>query len=560
MSVRLTTYQVVVSAAVFLVSFFSLAYLAERIIFVNLAVSFHAAGDTQVEVFWDSGQGFSVEQSSSQQLQPGIEKYYFSIPIWRLRSIRLDPCACETPISIKEISADWIFQLRRWDGTNKFEGWAPANDIGDIKSEHDRLAITPSGNDPYLVQRNLRQLLKNASIIRIIIAFLGAALLCGLCLWRFLQKKGEPSPSFDSGAFTRGAKQLSGPIMLTGALLVLLPVAYMIFRNVTKEEVLVYLGVGDDYALSFVSTEGYTLSKQRGPLRLVFDPFTLYRNFPSQESSSYTIDANGFRGGIDTQKGGRFVLIGGSAAFGQGLESDSETFAYKLSQLLPEHSVINAGVVGFLSGQELSMMVHYMDSYQPKGYIVFDGWNELFDQYLSARRRSGQFGFNNTFFTIEERLAELAKAEGVMEATASISLKNIPDDNAYLAELERTYTTNIIKMYDFAVKRGAFLLVVFQPELSIKKQRTKKEEKHLEKWDDKYGYLTSGFPAKYRQLIDGAKKTLIERDVPFIDLQASPSFRDSAEELYLDVVHLNPKGNDLVAQALHRKLSAMLSK
>ena len=53
----------------------------------------------------------------------------------------------------------------------------------------------------------------------------------------------------------------------------------------------------------------------------------------------------------------RIVLVGGSAAFGTGLNSDSETFAHQLEKELESVEVINAAVIGHKSGQPFPLSV-----------------------------------------------------------------------------------------------------------------------------------------------------------------------------------------------------------
>jgi hypothetical protein len=41
--------------------------------------------------------------------------------------------------------------------------------------------------------------------------------------------------------------------------------------------------------------------------------------------------------------------------------------------------------MGFLSGQEVAQMVHYLDEFNPSLYIVFDGWNDIYNPYTFAK-------------------------------------------------------------------------------------------------------------------------------------------------------------------------------
>ena len=69
-------------------------------------------------------------------------------------------------------------------------------------------------------------------------------------------------------------------------------------------------------------------------------------NLPDQSTQFFRIDHLGFRGReLDPrdQDRHRVVLVGGSAAFGTGLQSYAETLAVQLEQRLPDTEVVNAG-------------------------------------------------------------------------------------------------------------------------------------------------------------------------------------------------------------------------
>ncbi|MBS0169536.1 MAG: hypothetical protein JSR62_04215 [Nitrospira sp.] len=67
--------------------------------------------------------------------------------------------------------------------------------------------------------------------------------------------------------------------------------------------------------------------------------------------------------------------MGGSTAFGTGLESDRESVASQLAQLL-NVEVINAAVIGHGSGQELAYLLSELVNLQPDVVIALDGWND----------------------------------------------------------------------------------------------------------------------------------------------------------------------------------------
>ena len=71
---------------------------------------------------------------------------------------------------------------------------------------------------------------------------------------------------------------------------------------------------------------------------------------------------------------------------------------------MKSHRVLNAGVVGFLSGQELTYLVTQLIDYRPAIVIAYDGWNDLFDTINAPQRSANEHGFCSNFFEFENQL------------------------------------------------------------------------------------------------------------------------------------------------------------
>jgi hypothetical protein len=318
---------------------------------------------------------------------------------------------------------------------------------------------------------------------------------------------------------------------------------------------------GSGYGVSLVDQNGRVISKRSGPLKLVVDPFTIYANWPNQNTVRFNIDRHGFRATPANEGKPRIVVLGGSAAFGNGLPSDEVTFPWLLGRRLTDFHVLNAGVGGFLSGQELALMVHRLDEFRPVAYLLFDGWNELFDQDLAIRRAPHLFGFNNQFFEMQNRL----HAYHVMAGEPDVRVSDpaaLPspssDEETYLRTLRTAYVTNISRMHSFAAARGARFLVVFQPELGNKRFRTDQEQMNLEALNTAYKYLDRKFPAKYAAMIREAKSYCQTAGIQYLDIQQEPELVDQRQTLFYDAVHLNEPGQKIVTGILERRLRSLL--
>jgi hypothetical protein len=143
------------------------------------------------------------------------------------------------------------------------------------------------------------------------------------------------------------------------------------------------------YTWSVHTFAGHPVGSQRGLLKLMLHPLVGCVNLPDQTTQFFRINHLGFRGReLDPreQHRHRVVLVGGSAAFGTGLQSDAETLAVQLEQRLPDTEVVNAAVIGERSGQELSLLVSELVDLRPDQVMTLDGWNDFWAIQLSLDR------------------------------------------------------------------------------------------------------------------------------------------------------------------------------
>ena len=310
---------------------------------------------------------------------------------------------------------------------------------------------------------------------------------------------------------------------------------------------------------SFYDQWGRPISARVGGLKLMLDPATIYANFPGQRTATFTVDADGYRGTPRRPGRPQLAVLGGSGAFGWLLPSDRATFAWLLAERLEGYDVVNAGVIGFQSGQELSQMVHRLDNPRMAAYVVYDGWNDLFDHIGEAtvQRPEPVLGFNNTFLLIQDRLWEFHRSQGARSAErgrlAPPRLPNMPMDE-YVAIITATYLRNLDRMHAFARAREARFLLVLQPDISSKPQLSAEERHVLATWDTAKRYVQSGFPVRYAAMRRAALEFCAARRIPCMDVAAEPGFQAEGANLFIDTVHLNERGQKMVAELIERRL------
>lgn len=343
-----------------------------------------------------------------------------------------------------------------------------------------------------------------------------------------------------------------------------LALGYYLYGSIVKKPIQdAHKLQADEYSYSFYNQKGEKLSTLEGMLKLMIDPFTIYKNYPNQKSSKYSINQYGFRDGYTSEKSYLAIVLGGSAAFGWVLDANDKAFPSKLSRYNNTYNVMNSAVMGFLSGQELSQMVHYLDEFNPALYIVFDGWNDIYNPYAFIKTWPlpyAPIGYSSNFYMIEDQLAHYYKmireGNNPPEAQLTPASEFLLNERIYFRKILKTYISNISKMYSFASSRSAQFLVVFQPELSNKKVLSKSEQEVLNTWAQRYKYLERKIPERYKELIIQSKEVFLEKNIKFIDINDEYEFSESPQTLFFDVIHPNELGHEIIARIINGKLSA----
>jgi lysophospholipase L1-like esterase len=356
-------------------------------------------------------------------------------------------------------------------------------------------------------------------------------------------------------------------------------------RTVTPDDVM-------PYRAELYTHDGRKISAPAGQVKLGLAPFTVYQSLPSQHTSQFNINSRGLRGdeGAEQDARPKIIFVGGSAAFGQGAETDTDTIPAILQQSISSHRFINAGVIGFLSGQELTYLVTDVVDYQPAIVVAYDGWNDVVQGAVSPTRGTNKLGFNNNFFRLEDELALNYRTQTSWSASLSRFLqvswgkslvlrrfsraissrqeqngirttRDLPeaDQKALLAQIVNTYVRNVRKMAVFSQASGAKFLLVFQLELGQRANATEKEREFLT--SSKIGNATYNdlVPLLYRQFLAEAKPLLTQAGVAWIDTNESPLYQSSPQTLFSDPVHTNRRGNEIAAQIISEKLRTLVN-
>jgi hypothetical protein len=313
---------------------------------------------------------------------------------------------------------------------------------------------------------------------------------------------------------------------------------YLAFRHFSTPKLVesVYVDPTNTYQIVFYNREGSRLSTQKGGLAAVLDPFTFYANYPRQNTPHFKIDENGLRGGIADDSKPKVFLVGGSAAFGYGLDSDEQTMTGCLNREVPSHTFVNAGVVGYVSGQECVQMITRLDRFEPSGYLLLDGWNDIADSII----KRPHLGVNGEFESVGRRLAEYTiisdKVGNARESFAGGRAEPVKDDD--VEGVLAVYLANLEKMNAWAGLRGAAFFVMFQPLVTDREHPTDVEAK--------LGRNVT-LCARYRGFIADAIEFCKQNDIRYCDVGRRPEFQESTQTLFLDAVHPSAAGQAVLA-------------
>lgn len=344
------------------------------------------------------------------------------------------------------------------------------------------------------------------------------------------------------------------------------------------------------YSTELHTHDGRKASAPVGSFKLALSPFTVYQNLPSQHTAAININSRGLRApeGAEQDSRPKIVFLGGSAAFGVGADTDDDTITAILQESFKSHRFLNAGVVGFQSGQELTYLITDLIDYQPEVVVAYNGWNDVYDVAYLPERDPNKLGFNSTFFGFENQLVvnyqsqvsfsdslsqlvrtSLKKSLVLQRLFPSLrtrqsrviaqTFNNLSSDRqkALLDSIVKTYVNNVRKMAVVSHARGAKFLVVLQPELGQRPNPTLKERERLNAATIHYQEF---MPRLYREFLNETKPLLTREGIDWIDVNESTMFQTTPETIFADMIHTNRRGNELAAQSIAAKLQLLLEK
>lgn len=496
-----------------------------------------------LQVFWSTTGAFDAFASRSKRLEAGSHTLAMPLPP-DLRALRIDPLARAGTMRIESVRLSRFTEIEIWSAREGFDGWAANPQVESVVPVDGSLEIRATGADPQLVHDAVGGLAAptltlQANLAAGAVALLGLLGVSGLMLGGRRARRGQAEA-------TSGDRRGSGlrPRVLVATAVTLMAGAggwWALQALSGNGEESAYFDLDGAYRPAFVDRQGRRLTRANGPLALMIDPFCGYLNYPGLSTERFTIDDRGFRGGVPLGDEPRVVLLGGSTVFGHGLEGDAATVTGQLGQTRPELAWVNAGVVGYASGQELGLLVHHAADLEPAALVVVNGWNDISERLDFA---SG-LATNRVFGGLSQALRDHAVKEvGNIADPLPVSLKPVDADGGdvgYQRILE-DYVRNVVRMHAWAEGRGIPFVVILQPE------RTRATQKPLPEGDSRPERVTGN----YRAFVDDALDRLQGLGIRCVDAVNTPEFEDARPDDFLDAVHLAPGGIARLANLVDR--------
>jgi len=348
-------------------------------------------------------------------------------------------------------------------------------------------------------------------------------------------------------------------------------------------------------------------------IKLICHPYMTYKNLPNQTTSLYSINSLGLRGPefnpVKEPDVFRIIVTGNSATFGVGASGDQNTLPHRLQEelnrsgLFPQRvEVLNAGVMGYLTSQESVYLQLELVNFNPDMVIAYNGYADFFwpafrtQGCLRPLDDVGQVGYPWAFYDLERKLIEHYSRQRRSFSTRTLAiLQNlfrrtflgrflqeksgvgstrpepllgpallVPPDpplgggpyllNAECAEvIVRGYERNLKIMSDLATAWGIRLVLAVQPELGWKRHPSPEEGQNRKRVVADYPWYEKAVADIYPQLVTAARRVAAEAELEYLDL--SQAFDAYPDTVFVDCVHLNDRGYQLLAQFMAGRLA-----
>jgi lysophospholipase L1-like esterase len=347
-----------------------------------------------------------------------------------------------------------------------------------------------------------------------------------------------------------------------------------VFSIATIVGVLLILEFGDRALKTFLSKDAL---QSPGSETLAFNteslqPYSFFGKLPSLElrpNDDFFFDFNDKKVAAQkTQNEFRIFILGGSVAQGYGASTLNKryykTLEKKLNDNKPEHikkvfNIISAGQLGYVSGQELVLLINGILDFQPDMTIHLNGANDVIA--VSQYHESPGFPF---YFQSLKKALEASKLEKELDQTLG--------ESAFLSDLKsmlKKYKTssvnlttkNIVRHYKRNMQTSAQILKAngvdayffLQPLLQFKSKKSFEEIKFMK---TSRTQAIKMWGSTYPLMSNSLKEISDSTGVKWKDL--GNAFDREEKTVFTDSVHLTDLGQALLAETIFQEIKTEL--
>lgn len=275
---------------------------------------------------------------------------------------------------------------------------------------------------------------------------------------------------------------------------------------------------------------------------------------PNQNLNTINVNSDGFRGNeLQKKQDYRIFIIGGSTTFGLGSTSDKTTIPGFLQEYFDNESknlnveIINAGVLGAYSFTESALIKNKLLSYSPNLLIIYDGWNDLYQDYENY-----ESGTDPSF--LEKIVRLIAKSD---YATPKVLLSHylqlktdltevLKFDNNNMNEKITLWKKTWEEICELGKESNFKTIIILQPLVGTGNKVLSSEELTYFKKYDGQNIITS------YDLYINALNELDSKCSATFDLRNV--FDSNSETIYYDSGHIGDYGNKIVAENIYEKI------
>jgi len=277
---------------------------------------------------------------------------------------------------------------------------------------------------------------------------------------------------------------------------------------------------------------------------------------PNQHMKTININNEGFRGPeIQKEKPDdtyRIFMVGGSTTMGYGTSSDKNTIPARLQEkfnqvnLEKRVEIINAGVNGYTSNDDVNLVKNKLVHYNPDLVIVFDGSNDIFRPYNDTLdvHDLGDVGYiYRKYFQFYKTLDVINNI--IDKPKNPLITEYLTGNKIDLDDHAEIWKNNMLKICEVGNQNGFKTLILLQPFLGTgDRSLTQFETKHFN------NHVLKPFPNALKQYSFFADSINNLKDSCTVALDLRNGFDEAKGVVYFDKWHNYQYLNPIIADEI----------